>query len=155
MKMKAVLLTALLLPYMNFQQPLSQKLYVLAGGTWVTKTKKGFICERWQKINDTELRDQGFKVTGNDTTLVEEVQLIEKDGQAYYIPTVRNQNEGKQVPFKLTQVKGNQFTFSNPEHDYPQLIVYDFISTDSIHAWVDGKINGKPLKIDYNYKRMK
>ena len=142
------------LPLMRRQDDHFSKLYVLAGGTWVKKTKSGFICERWQKISDTELRDQGFKVVGNDTTLVEQVQLVRKDSGIFYIPTVKHQNGGKPVPFKLTEVKGNQFIFSNPEHDYPQVIAYDFISADSIHAWVDGKINGNPLKIDYNYRRM-
>lgn len=154
MKITVALIVILLCSFIN-QENRFKQLYVLAGGSWVTKTKKGFICERWQKISDTELRDQGFKVSGNDTTLVETVQLIEKDEQIYYIPTVKNQNDGKPVLFRLTEVKGNQFTFSNPEHDYPQFIVYDFISTDSIHAWVDGNINGKPLKIDYNYTRVK
>jgi len=36
-------------------------------------------------------------VVGNDTTLVEEVQLILKECQIYYIPTVKNQNGGKPV----------------------------------------------------------
>jgi hypothetical protein len=30
----------------------------------------------------------------------------------------------------------------------------EFIAEDSLHALVDGKINGKALKIDYNYKRI-
>jgi hypothetical protein len=154
MKITITAATMLLCIFTSTQESYFKHLHVLAGGTWAMKTKKGFICERWQKISDTELRDQGFKVIGNDTTLVEEVQLILKEGQIYYIPTVKNQNEGKPVPFKLIEVKGNQFTFSCPEHDYPQIIGYDFISADSVHAWVDGKIDGKPLKIDYNYKRL-
>jgi Domain of unknown function (DUF6265) len=154
--MKAImaLLSLLLYPVLFSQQAVFEQLYVLAGGTWVMKTKKGLVCERWQKISNTELKDQGFKVIGKDTLMVEQVQLIEKEGQVYYIPTVKNQNGGMPVPFKLTEVRDNQFTFSNPEHDYPQFIVYDFVSKDSLHAWVDGKMNGKSLKIDYYYNRM-
>jgi uncharacterized protein DUF6265 len=155
MKIAIAFIIMLLYPFINNQNDHFQKLYSLAGGTWVTKTKKGFIGERWKKISGTELRSRGFEVTGNDTAMTEEVQLVKKNGQVYYTPVVKNENGGKPVPFKLTAVAGNRFTFSNPEHDYPQTIVYDFITDDSLHAWVDGKENGKPLRIDYNYKRVK
>jgi len=128
-------------------------LQALAGGSWVMPTKKGFIGERWEKVNEGELRSQGFKVTGSDTTFLEKVQLLQKKDGIYYISTVPNENGGLPVPFRLTNVKGHQFTFSNPEHDYPQFIVYDIISTDSLHAWTDGKNNGKDLKVDFYYGR--
>jgi len=134
------------------QQPF-QQLHTLAGGVWQMKSKKGAVCERWQKINDVEMRSQGFRVSGNDTIMQEHVQLIQKGDDIYYISTVSNQNEGKPVSFKLSEIKDHRFTFTNPEHDYPQFIVYDIISRDSLHAWTDGKSNGKDLKIDFYYKR--
>ena len=131
------------------------QLYALTGGTWEMKTKKGAICERWQMINDNEIHGQGFKVIGHDTTLLEQVRLIRKNNEVYYIPTVSNQNGGQAVSFKLTEVKGRQFTFSNPAHDYPQFVVYDILSPDSLHAWTDGKNNGKALKVDFYYRRVR
>jgi len=153
--MKTIILytTALLSSFSIYPQSSFQQLYVLAGGTWVMKTKKGFICEQWEKVSNSEMHNRGFRVTGKDTVLVEQIQLIEKNKEVYYIPTAKNQNGGKPVTFTLTNVKGSQFTFSNPEHDYPQFIVYNIISNDSIHAWVDGKDKGKNLKIDFYYKR--
>ncbi|HSC36963.1 MAG TPA: DUF6265 family protein [Chitinophagaceae bacterium] len=135
------------------QQPF-QQLHTLAGGVWQMKTKKGAVCERWQKINDTEMRSQGFRISGHDTIMQERVQLIQKGNDIFYISTVSNQNESKPVSFRLSEIKGQCFTFANPEHDYPQFIVYDIISPDSLHAWTDGKSNGKDLKIYFYYKRV-
>jgi hypothetical protein len=148
-----VCVTIALSGFIECQETHFQQLYVMAGGTWVMKTKKGFICEQWQKVSNAEMHNRGFRITGKDTVEVEKIQLIEKGDEVYYISTVKGQNEGKPVTFRLADVKGHQFTFSNPKHDYPQFIVYDIVSKDSIHAWVDGIDKGKSLKIDFYYRR--
>lgn len=132
-------------------QPLNR----LVGGSWHMKTAKGITAETWKKINNDELHNRAFKIIGKDTTLLEKVQLIKKGNDIYYISTVQNQNEGKPVSFKLTESTNNQFVFSNPTHDFPQRIIYHFVTQDSIHAWIDGQYNGKLVKQDFYYKRVK
>jgi hypothetical protein len=129
-------------------------LNALAGGTWQMKTKKGFICERWTKANTNELRSIGFKVIGADTVIEERVRVIKKDNDIYYVPTVTGQNSGKEVFFKLTSTTNGEYIFTNPEHDFPQRVVYQLIAPDSLHAWVDGQYNGKYVKQDFHYKRV-
>jgi hypothetical protein len=130
-------------------------LYPLAGGTWQMKTKKGFICERWKKINSNELQSIGFRVAGIDTVIEEKVRLIKKGDSIYYVPNVTDQNGGKEVCFKLTSSAKGEFVFSNPAHDFPQRVVYQFISRDSLYAWVDGLYKGKYVKQDFRYTRVK
>jgi len=147
--------TVFLLSFVEIsQQQTFQQLYALTGGTWVMKTKKGFLCERWEKISGNLLRNQSYKVEGADTTLLEHVQLSQERNGINYTSTVANENGGNAVPFKLTESKDGLFIFSNPEHDYPQRIVYHLISKDSLHAWIDGKYNGKQAKQDFYYKRV-
>ena len=129
-------------------------LYALAGGTWQMKTKKGLICERWTKTNATELNSIGFKVIGTDTTIEEKVRLIKKGNNIYYIPTVIGQNGGNEVLFRLTSTTNGEYIFTNPEHDFPQRVVYQFITADSLHAYVDGQYNDKFVKQDFHYKRI-
>lgn len=66
-KTAIVLVAMLSYSFAAYQQQHFQQLYALAGGTWVMKTKKGFICEQWQKVNNSEMRNRGFRVTGKDT----------------------------------------------------------------------------------------
>jgi hypothetical protein len=132
-----------------------QALYQLTGGSWRMKTAKGVTGERWKKVSNDELQNQAFKINGKDTMLLERVQLVKKGNDVYYISMVQNQNDGKSVPFKLTESANNQFIFSNPAHDFPQRIVYQFVTQDSIHAWIDGQYNGKFIKQDFYYKRTK
>ena len=132
-----------------------QVLNQLIGGSWHMKTAKGITGETWKKVNNDELHNRAFKINGKDTILLEKVQLIKKGNDIYYISTVQNQNDGKAVSFKLTENTNNQFIFSNPAHDFPQRIVYHFVTKDSIHAWIDGQYNGKLVKQDFYYKRVK
>lgn len=136
------------------QQETFKPLHQLTGGTWKMKTAKGYICEQWKKTTDTELSGRGFRVAGADTTVEENVQLTMKDGYIFYIPTVNGQNDGKPVPFKLISSYRGVYTFSNPDHDYPQVVAYQFVSKDSINAWIDGNIQGNRKRVDFHYKRM-
>lgn len=129
-------------------------LHQLTGGTWKMKTAKGYLCEQWTKSSETELSGRGFRVAGSDTTVEENVQLTVKNGYIFYIPTVNGQNNGKPVPFKLISSYNGVFTFSNPEHDYPQVVAYQFVGKDSLNAWIDGTVQGNRKRIDFHYKRI-
>ncbi|PJJ79188.1 DUF6265 family protein [Mucilaginibacter auburnensis] len=128
-------------------------LHQLVGGTWKMKKKDGYTCEKWVKVNGNELKSTAFNIKGKDTSVYESVSLTNKNGVIAY--TVTGAGNSQPVAFKLTTVNNNQFIFSNPAHDFPQQVVYQFINPDSIHAWVDGKYNGKVEKIDFYYKRTK
>jgi hypothetical protein len=148
-----VLLSILLIRSRAGEQPVFTNLSALMQGTWIMKLSSGQIGETWKKINDNELRSAAFKVKEQDTAWLEKVQLVSSGEGIFYIPTIKDQNQGKPVRFKLTSSENNQFVFSNPEHDFPQRVVYQFVSRDSLHAWVDGKISGQLEKEDYYYKR--
>ncbi|RZA03557.1 MAG: hypothetical protein EOP47_02405 [Sphingobacteriaceae bacterium] len=152
---KLVLIIAVFITNICFaQQKVDFKpLHQLTGGSWQMKTAKGISGEKWKKISATELHSLGYKVSGKDTTVLEKVQLTQKSGSIYYI--VNGQNNGDVVSFKLTEQVNNKFTFSNPKHDFPQKIIYHFVNKDSIHAWIDGQYNGKFVKQDFYYKRVK
>lgn len=139
----------------RYQQLPFQQLTVLAGGTWVMQTKKGTLCEEWQRTHNTLLTSRAYKTEGKDTTMMERVQLSMRGTDVYYTSTVADQNGSKPVPFKLVSANDNVFIFSNPDHDYPQRIGYQIVSKDSLHAWIDGKYNGKDVKRDFYYNRVK
>ncbi len=128
-------------------------LYKLVGGTWEMKKKDGYTCERWVKINTNELKSIAFKIKDKDTSIYESVSLTNKNGVIAY--TVSGADNSAPVTFKLTSAKNNQYIFSDPTHDFPQRVVYQFVKPDSIHAWVDGKYEGKIIKVDFYYNRVR
>ena len=49
--------------------------------------------------------------------------------------------------------KEGTFTFENAKHDFPSRISYTNPVKDSIHAWIEGTVNGEARKSDFYYKR--
>jgi hypothetical protein len=129
-------------------------------GTWsMPRPKGGFRLEVWEKKNGEKLTGKGLKVVEKDTTVLEAIELYHQDDHFWYVPIVSDQNNSLPVPFKLVDSKDNRFVFENPDHDFPQRIVYEFrpvLSSsvitsspgDSLFVRVES-LDGKG--IDYNF----
>jgi zinc transporter ZupT len=131
-----------------------KQLYALEG-TWRMQTKQGSIHEVWRKLSKHHLRSTGFFVKGTDTVITERVSLQNLDKGIFYTSTVEEQNNRRPVSFKLTGSTGSTFTFENPLHDFPKRIVYQLVSADSIHAYIDGGPAGAEKRNDFYYSRIK
>jgi hypothetical protein len=122
-------------------------------GTWVMQTRKGPLFEHWDKISDVELQSKSYRLNGKDTVLLEKVRLVEKEGNILYIPVVENQNNRQPVEFRLISVEKSKFTFENKQHDFPQRIIYNIVSGDSIIARIEGEKKGVVSGSDFYFKR--
>ncbi len=124
-------------------------------GVWRMQTKQGAIHEVWRKVNKRHLRSTGFFVKGRDTIITERVSLQNLDKGIYYTSTVEEQNNRRPVSFVLTSSRQGVFIFENPGHDFPKRIVYELVSSDSLHAWIDGGPAGVNQRNDFYYARVK
>lgn len=129
-----------------------KKLYTLEG-TWVKPGKRGPVYEEWTKIDKNLLAGRSYTLRNNKDTIVSEhIQLRHDKTGIWYIPTVVKQNNGQPVYFKLKQAKAKSYFFENPEHDFPKRIVYNLVTKDSLHVYIDaGAGTGK--QINFNFKR--
>jgi len=129
-----------------------KKLHSLEG-TWKMVTKRGtIICEEWKKVDNSYLQNRGYMIKGSDTIVTERVALTNTKDGIVYTSTVEDQNNKQPIAFKMTKGDDSIFVFENPVHDFPKRIVYRFVTTDSIHAFVDdGTEAGK--KQNFYYKK--
>lgn len=86
--------------------------------------------ETWDKENRKTLSGKGISVAKGDSTVLESITLYTNQHQTWYVPVVRDQNKGQEVPFKLVSSTSDLFVFENPEHDFPQRITYHFKPLD-------------------------
>lgn len=94
-------------------------------GTWeMPKPNGSVMLETWEKTDRTMMTGKGLKLVGKDTTLLETIQLYADRKEVWYVPTIANQNDGAAVAFKMVSSTSHQFVFENPQHDFPQRIVY-------------------------------
>ncbi len=124
-------------------------------GTWKMGNGSKSFFEHWARRGPDELSGMSYRIKGNDTIVFERVRIAGSGSEINYLATVKNQNEGKEVPFRLISEKDQTFIFENLAHDFPQRVIYQFVFKDSLHAWIEGVQNGKPGREDYYYSRVK
>lgn len=120
-------------------------------GTWENVDKPGNF-ERWDYGLDA-LTGKGYKVKGDKETILEHLKITSQGHTLFYHVTVPNQNNGKEITFRLSKQGNNSFTFTNPEHDFPKEITYVNLGNNEMQAIVsDGQPNGKGFTV--NMKRV-
>ncbi len=124
-------------------------------GEWKNVTSEGVATEIWTKQNDTTYFGKSYFVIGKDTVSTETINLEQIGKDLYYIPTVKDQNNGLPVHFSCKMISDKQLTFENLKHDYPTMISYTKINNDSLVAEISGTINGKESKQTFPMKREK
>ncbi|AJW62863.1 hypothetical protein VO54_01381 [Elizabethkingia miricola] len=134
-------------------KPIDNAMWLI--GTWENKTSRGSVYESWKKINENELAGKSYAVKGADTIIFETVQLKQEGENLYYIPTVRNQNNGEPVSFKAYTITDHKMVFGNPEHDFPQSVSYTKVNADSLIAEISGAKNGNVRHQTFPMRRLK
>jgi len=124
-------------------------------GTWENKTQRGSIYETWTKARNNEFSGKSYSIKDKDTIVFENIRLLQENKKLFYIPTVKNQNEGLPVRFAAKSISENQLVFENPQHDFPQIIAYTKINSDSLIAEISGRKNGQNRKQTFPMKRVK
>ena len=52
------------------------------------------------------------------------------------------------TPFSLVELEKNRAVFSNPEHDFPQQVVYERVG-DRLNASIEGVEDGEPKTVGW------
>lgn len=100
--------------------------------------------ERWEKFSNNELIGWGISMNGTDTTFIEKLRILEKEGKLYYVAdVVENPNP---VFFELTDISANGFTCENPAHDFPKKIQYE-VNGNTMKATTSG--GGKEIVFEF------
>lgn len=119
-------------------------------GSWESTSNIQFQ-ESWTMINDSTLKGIGFNLNQGDTVFSEQLYIQYHTGQISYVAVVSNQNDAKAVVFQLVKSSGKRFVFENAGHDYPNRIIYKFLSDSVLHVRIETMQGTKGT--DFNLKR--
>jgi len=120
-------------------------------GCWASDDGKERIEETWLKPAGQTMIGMSRTVAGGKTVFTEHVQIGELKGQIAYMVSI---GLGvKPVAFKLIKISDSEAVFENPEHDFPQRIIYRRESPGALFARIEGKQKGVDQAVDFHYKR--
>jgi hypothetical protein len=121
-------------------------------GTWKINTGNGIMVEQWHISDDSTLKGRSiFFKNSSDSIPQETIELAFRNGEWYYISTVKSQNSARPVSFKVILLKGTEFISENPQHDFPQRITYRRIK-NQLYASIEGRKNGRYGKQNFDYQ---
>jgi hypothetical protein len=156
MKLSSIILIVLIVRFglqAQSPQPKINDLSWLAG-CWEANVRGREVNEQWMKPGGGIMLGMARTVSQGKAAEFEFTQIREdKDGSIYYVAKPSGQAEAS---FKLVILKNQKMAvFENPQHDFPQRIIYSRLSDGSLFARVEATVNGQLRGIDYPYKRAK
>lgn len=148
-------LIVLMLPAIAGDSPkpdLSQVEWLL--GTWQRQQKNGFLYEHWARGDSTYLSGLAFTLKGKQDTLVtERMKMLQTDTALFFVAVVAHNDSA--ICFKLTSNDSGRLVFENPKHDFPTKVIYQAAPPDSMHARIEGVIEGQDKGIDFLFSKVK
>ncbi|MFQ5652713.1 MAG: DUF6265 family protein [bacterium] len=124
-------------------------------GVWRRESDRGLTHETWRKLSDRTFEGESVRISkaSGDTVFTESLRLVQMQGELFYLPKVAE--NAYPVPFKLVAFQGNRVVFENPEHDFPQRIIYYREDADSLTVTVEGATKDDNRRIDFHFRREK
>jgi hypothetical protein len=148
--MKTLLLLTFVVPLIAADRPSLNELQFMAG-CWSGSSGPVTFEERWMAPAAGSMFGISRTMKQGRTIFFETFAIFEKDGQA--VMSVRLKDGATTTPFKLVQSANGEAIFSNPEHDFPQRILYKRMPDGSLKARIDGVNKGKQAFEEFPMKR--
>ena len=124
-------------------------------GCWEGKAARYEFNEQWQSARGGMMLGSSQTVVGQQTQDYTYMRIESRSDGLYYVAVPSGK---KEIAFKLAGVEDNKgvkvFTFSNPQDEYPQRIVYRHSEHGLLFAQVGGKVDGKDKEVTYPMHRV-
>jgi len=126
-------------------------------GCWGGKVNQRDFREQWMPLRGSTLLGIGSTEFQDKLSSYEYLRIESRADGIFY---VASPSEQKQAAFKLVSAmrderdKATIFTFENPEHDFPQRIIYRRGTEGWLYATIEGKLQGQDKQVTYPYRRI-
>jgi hypothetical protein len=108
-------------------------------GCWEGNAGGAAYYEQWMRPVGGTMLGMSRTVANDQTVAYEFLRIHEKDGDIYY---TANPSGQAQASFKLVKYGDREAVFENPEHDFPQRIVYRLEESGALVATTQGMGEG-------------
>ena len=119
-------------------------------GCWAGNVNQRDFREQWSPLRGGVLLGVGSTVFQAKLQSYEFLRIEPRADGVYYVAIPSGQKEDA---FKLISIttddKDTIFTFSNPEHDFPQRIIYRRATEGWLYATIEGKLKGEDRQVIY------
>ena len=117
-------------------------------GYWLSCDGGREVYEVWTQAGD-ELRVGVGATIENGKASFDQFRIAPYEGGVAYIAQPQG---GAATPFRLSELTAGRAVFRNPEHDFPQAVIYER-NGDELKASIEGEMDGKHQVFAWAYHR--
>jgi len=100
-------------------------------GTWKVNGLDSY--EHWDQLDESSMKGFSYEIRNGQMIVSEYLEIRQKKGKVTYTAAVRDQNQGKPIPFLMRQ-QHDTLIFENLNHDFPKRISYIKVSENKINV---------------------
>jgi hypothetical protein len=119
-------------------------------GAWTTVRGARTIEELWNEPRGGVMLGTGRTTQGEKLVEFEFLRVVQRGGSLVFIA---QPNGVPPTEFALAAHGADSVRFENPKHDFPQVVCYRRVGTDSLVAVVSASSGGKTQAIRFEYRR--
>ena len=120
-------------------------------GCWSSNRDGRTITEHWLKPAGGTMLGISRTVADGKTVEFEFMQIrAEANGEIHFIAKPSGQPE---TMFKLIKGNAREMIFENPQHDFPQRVIYRLQNDGSLVGRIEGVSTGKEKAVDFPMTR--
>jgi hypothetical protein len=119
-------------------------------GSWTGAHGKLETEEYWIAPKGGCLLGLHRDVAGDRMVSFEYLRIETTPGGLVYVASPKG---GPSTPFRLVECGEKRVVFENPEHDFPQRILYWIAEDGAMHARIEGPKDGKTAAMEWRWTR--
>lgn len=118
-------------------------------GSWVKGDRVDRDEEHWTAPLGGLMVGVQREVRGGRARGFEFFRIEEREGSLFYLAQPRGRPA---TAFRVKELSSSRVVFENPEHDFPQRILYWLEQPGELRARIEGTVDGKAAAMDYGWK---
>lgn len=153
MRLKIILLSLFLLPGLSLAKEAPFTIDDLAWlkGCWSSNRDDRTITEHWLKPAGGTMLGINRTVADGKTVEFEFMQIRQEAGSGLLF--VAKPSGQPEATFKLIKGSAREVIFENPQHDFPQRVIYRLQDDGSLLGRIEGVSKGKERSVDFPMNR--
>jgi len=119
-------------------------------GCWAAVGQDPGSVEQWSSPAGGTMIGFNRVIKDGKTVAFEFLRIVDEGDVVVLIASPSGQETAR---FKLVEVTDSSVSFENPEHDFPQTIIYRLDDDGNLVGRIEGTINGAPRSADFPMTR--
>ncbi len=121
-------------------------------GCWAAANQEAGSGEQWMPPAGGTMIGVSRSVRDGETVAFEFIRIVEReDGGLEFIASPSGQST---TSFFMLSLSDREVIFENPDHDFPQRIIYRLMSDEDLLGRIEGAIDGTERAVDFPMKKI-